>query len=142
MSTGFENERQHIEEEFNSNWTSTACPIQVDNVNGLVSGTDIIKDVKGLDKWCRLTILNAISNNVGLGGTMVRHMGDIVINIFTKTGTGTDVARELADDVYDIFVNKSFDTIRCEAPYMNIEGEIDEWYQLTVTVPFIRDEAG
>jgi hypothetical protein len=140
MTTGFEVERQSIEDEFNTGWVSSTCPIKFQNLNGLVKGTSMINDVKGLTKWCRLEILPAASNNAVVGGTTIRHFGNIVINLFTKSGTGSDTIRELADDVYDIFKNKTFDGIHCEAPFFTIEGNNEEWFQATVTIPYYRDQ--
>lgn len=140
MSTGFENERQNIEEEFVAGWTSATTPIKFENVNGLVSGTDMLKDDKGLTQWCRITILNAASSNMVIGGTTVRHAGDIIVNVWVKSGTGTDTARELCDDVYDIFNNANFDGIQCHSSYVTTEGDVEGWFQMTVSTPYTRDQ--
>ena len=135
----FENERKYIEEEFSDNWTSSTTPIKYSNVNGLVKGTSIVKDSTGLSQWCRLEIVNTNADNVVVGGGTIRHEGEIVVNIFVKTGTGTDTARELCDDVIDIFNNKTFDDVNCTASIVTTEGDIDGFFMMSVSTPYYRD---
>tara|TARA_R100001530_G_scaffold81934_1_gene57173 strand:- start:1041 stop:1457 length:417 start_codon:yes stop_codon:yes gene_type:complete len=134
----FELERKNIEEEFAGTWNSTTTPVAYSNIRGIVSGTSILKNSTGLDEWARLEIVNASSDNAVIGGSSVQHVGTIVVNIFVKSGTGTDRARELADTVRGIFNNASFDGIQCEATYLTTVGDIEGFYQLSVVTPYSR----
>lgn len=136
----FELERKNIEEEFAAGWTSATTPIAYDNVKGLVKGTAMVKDSTGLAEWVRLEIINGPSDNVAIGGSPVRHTGTIVVNIFVKSGTGTDRARELADTVRGIFNNTSFDGIQCFATSLDTIGDNEGFYQMTCITPYYRDE--
>ena len=141
MSTGYETERQYIESRFNTNWTSATTPIKFDNVNGLLKGTASLADARGHTEWVRLSIASGESLTATVGGTTTRHPGVIVVNVFTQSGAGTDRARELCDDVFDIFNNETFNGINCQASYATTEGDVDGFYQMTVSTPFYRDQS-
>ena len=135
----FENERKNIEEELLATWNSTNTPVKFSNVNGLVKGTSMVKESTGLSQWCRLQIVNADAENTVVGSGVIRNSGFIVASIFVKSGTGTDTARELCDDVVTIFQNKSFDGIRCQASTVTTEGDNEGFYQMLVSTAYFRD---
>lgn len=140
MTIGYETERADIESRVTSILTTTTTPVKFDNVSHLLKGTTALETVNGLSEWVRVTILNNDSETVEVGGSRTRHNGEIVFSIFVASGTGTDRARELADDLFDGFVNVNFGTIQTQTPSVSRVGDEDGFYHLQVIVPFYRDQ--
>ena len=140
MTTGYETERSDIEQRVLSVINSTNTPIKFDNVQHLVKGTSVVETVNGLSEYIRVTILNNDSETIEIGGTRTRHNGEILFSIFVTSGTGTDRARELADDLYDGFKNRAIGTVQTQTPTVNRIGDDEGFYHLQVSVPFYRDQ--
>ena len=132
-----ETERAAIEKYFSDNWTTT--PIQFDNV----------KFNKPNDsKWVTITITTGSSTQITLGSDspLNRHVGTIIVQVFTQAGVGSKQAKELARDVANIFRRKVFnisatETILCREPTIQRVGvETDTGlYNLNVNISFWRD---
>lgn len=135
----FEQHREYIEGRFNTNFATATTPVQYDNVDFLVSGTSTLKSNKGLDEWCRLTIIPGNTTNQTVGATRQRSIGVITVQVFTKSGTGSDRARALSDSIKTVFENKSFNGVRTHATSISRIGDSDGYLQINVSTPFYVD---
>lgn len=136
-----ETDRQHIEEQFNTNWNSTATPIAFDNVTGLLQGATILGSSNGLDEWCRITVIPAGTIQTSPGPVKtVRRDGVIMVNVYTAENIGSNRARELADIVVGIFQFARFDGIQCRASSVSRDGQNGGFYQMTITTPYFVHE--
>ncbi len=134
-------ERAAIETEFVANWPHT--PVDFENVEPV----DRLKTARDAgNPWVRLTINNGEADVAALGGStlLYRHTGVITVQIFTEIGIGTEKARDLADKAAAIFRGKRIThngtTVKCYAATARPAGSTGGWYQINVTIPFIRDE--
>ncbi len=100
------------------------------------------------EPWIRAVIVSGDSFPASLGSpaidTRYRHIGRLVVQIFTMAGTGNDEAKSIADDIAAIFrgetVIQESQQIVFFAPEI-LQGESEAgWFRLTVSVPFQRDE--
>ena len=134
----FDDERQLLESRFNTRWatysTSSGVPIAWDNVEyAPTAGTTFV----------RFSVYPGDAYQVSLGERPThRVVGIIDIGIFVPQGQGTENARDLADIAAEIFRNwqDTATKIRCRSPYLTRIGEEEGWFQMIVTVPYIRDE--
>ena len=137
----YETDREYIEGRFDTNWTSASTPIAFDNVNGLKQNTTWLDSERGLDEWCRITILPAgtIQTSPGVVKT-IRRTGVIIVNIFTNENIGSNRARELCDAVVTIFQFAMFNGIQCRECEVSREGQNDGLFQMTVSTSYFVHE--
>ena len=110
------------------NWTAT--DIDFDNVSTVPSrGSEFI----------RLQIEWADAQRVSIGGKD-RGYGFILVSIFTEVNIGTTTADSYADMIRDLYSNKSIGPVVCMSAVTQRVGQMDEWYQLNVRIPFTCDE--
>lgn len=140
MITNFEEERKVIEQRFRNNFDTVACPLQYENTTSLKQGSTTIKDVKSLDKWVRLQILQTAAEQVDVGGIQDRYRGIIQVSIFTKEGIGSNLSRKIADEVIPIFNRQVFDGIVCRSSQLANVPALNGWVQLVVSTEYYRDQ--
>jgi len=127
----FEAIRGAIESRLYNNWTSTA--IAWDNVSYTPNANTA---------FIRLIIDEVDSQQSSISTTPChRIIGLIHVMIMVPINTGTNTAREYADRIADIFRNASFSDVRCQSPRLRRVGDIGEWYQYSVLVPFYFEKA-
>lgn len=132
MST--EDARQAIEARAAANWTTT--PIRFENVPFQESAAP----------YMALFILDGDGVQISLGTPAVRRWsGVILMQIFVQPDSGTKLARTYADSLGAIFDGQQFSagdsgTIRTGIPSIRPIGIQHGWYQVNVTIPFIRDK--
>jgi len=139
----FTNERLAIEKQFLSNWDSTTTPVKLDNVVGLVKGNTKVADQTKISEWCHLSIKPASADIADMNDNhRVRYVGTIFVNVFVKLGSGTDRARILADAVTELLQLTEFDGVSTRTSSLTNGGQTpdDAWYQITVSVPYYRDQ--
>lgn len=96
---------------------------------------------KAEESFVRLTIIDGESRQASLEDSPLhRRIGIIVIQIFTRPGLGTQPAEALADYAAIIFRSVQFSGITCRSPEYRKIGEVEDWYQINVEVPFYVDE--
>lgn len=141
----FKSERQAVTDKFMEAWNADDTPVKMDNVNGLMkNGDSKIKSDSGLDEFCHLRILPNSANRADINAIKrIRYTGNIVVNVFVKAGSGTDRARELADKVAVIFGDTGFDNIVTRSASFTNQGQTPDssFYQITVMIPYYRDES-
>jgi len=93
------------------------------------------------EPWVRLSVLPGAAFLVSMGPTkLYRNPGIIDIGIFNVIGTASKDALALADAAAAIFRGVQFSGISCRAPGIVVLGVLLGWYQITVSVPYHRDE--
>jgi hypothetical protein len=142
----FQAERSSIEQRLINNLSDTY--IQFDNVLGLVdSAGNKVDSQSALTEWVSLTILTNVGIHAEIGGQFTRQEGLISVQVFTKTGTGTQRAREIAESIRTIFHLVQFDDITTRAGSMTVVGEqtttedVGNWYQINLDFPYFRHQS-
>lgn len=135
--SGFSDERQAIEERFNTNWGTTS-PVKWENVEFVQPQNTA---------WVALRIMSGEGKQVTLQGPtdgMNRWQGSIVIEVNAPGASGTEAAKTLADTAAGIFRRQNFSQgssglIRCRIPWIDQVGVNEAgWYQLNVICPYTR----
>jgi hypothetical protein len=93
--------------------------------------------------WVKCNIVNGDSFQVtiGSGTNAFRHIGLIVIQVFSPLNKGNGEVLALADSIASIFRNWCGTTVSCKAPSVkDIGPDGHGWYQVNVSIPFHRDE--
>jgi len=124
----FSNERIAIENHFQEFWIDT--PIAWEN---------IAFTAPNKSPWVRLNVLNGSSAYRAING-LKRHLGLIIVQVFTPINTGTNAGREYADTVAQIFGEKKFSDVLCDVASIATIGTDSVWHQVNVTIPYWRDE--
>lgn len=93
--------------------------------------------------WARLTVVDAMSEQVSMGGNtnFYRHSGLIIVGIFTPLNAGDKLALSYVDSVSAIFRSWRDPTnkITVYSPEVVRVGPSDKWYQVNVQFYFERD---
>lgn len=130
----FDDERKAIEKRLADNWATT--PIKYENVP--------FKETKAA--YVALFILRGDGQQASLGSSVLRRWpGLIVVQIFVPAGSGTQMALGYANTVGALFDKAEFSTgnsgwIRCRTPSAQPVGEKNGWWQVNVTVPYVREK--
>lgn len=140
----FQAERASIEQRLLNNLSDVY--IQFDNVLGLVdSAGNKVDTEQALAEWVNLTILTNVSEHAEIGGKFTRQNGLISVQVFVRTGTGTQRARVLAESIRTIFHIVQFDDITTRAGTMTVIGEsagdTDSFYQINLDFPYYRHQS-
>ena len=126
----FATTRRDIEGRLNSNWATTR--IAFENVEFATPRTD--------EAWVRLNIFEENSERVSIGNPGChRTSGLIVVSVFTPKNTGTQVARDYADTIAEIFRDQQFNGITCYETEPRNRGDFQSWYQYDLNVRFSWD---
>jgi len=89
--------------------------------------------------WCRTYVVDGDSFSTAIGDRCIRMTGLVIVQIFTPTLLGSTQAREIADSLTNLFINKRDGDIQYYVPYVTRVGYIDKIYQLNLSVPFQMD---
>lgn len=131
--TGYADERKAIESRLQAAWTAT--PIRFENV----------PFVETDQPYVALFILDGEGQQISAGTVALRRWpGLIIVQVFERPDSGTQGIRTWADSLAAIFDRQQFSSgnsglIRCRIPSIVPIGIREGWFQLNVTVPFIRD---
>jgi hypothetical protein len=126
----FQDIRAAIEARLSTNWTTTA--IAWDNVEYNPSPAT---------SFIRLIVDEVDSTQVSMATTPChRIVGLIHIMIMVPINTGTNVARGYADTLAGYFRNADFSDIKCQSPRIRRVGDIGEYYQYSLLIPFYTDK--
>lgn len=121
---------RYIEQRLLANWSTT--PIDINpNVNFVPPASAYIK----------LNVFNerTIRKTIGVIRPVYRHLGTIIIRVFTPLHTGTRTGKTLGEGVAAIFNEQSFDCIVCRQSRVSVIGEFEGRLQTNVITPFIFD---
>ena len=125
----FQDIRENIEYQLNSNWSMTD-----------ISWDNVPYKPKSEVPFIRPLIDEVAANQVSMGSSPChRIIGLIHILIMVPVGTGTHTARGYADSLSDIFRNASFGGITCRSPRIARVGDIGEHFQYSWLVDFWVD---
>lgn len=126
-------QHNELRSRFSSAWGSTT-PVDWPNVEF---------DVPTSGSWVRFRILDGASRQTTIGGSTNnhRHLGVLVISVFSELGKGDATSLSLVDTVAGIFRNWKGTNITCRQPAIrNIGPDGYGWYQTNVEISFIRDQ--
>jgi hypothetical protein len=74
------------------------------------------------------------------GSNLVRHAGIAFFRIYTQGGLGNKKGSDIAQSIEDIYLNNTFNNIKCTIPY-SVPVEDEEPFSVTlVAVPYRREE--
>ena len=132
----FTEEREAIETRF-ANWFNTAdTPVQYGNMASLKKGLQSIPAPYTGPKWVRLSLQGGTSAQQEVNRNITTMRGLISINIFTLQNLGSNLAREIADEIFPIFNAVAFNGITT-GPASVIELPPNNGrYNLTMTIPY------
>jgi hypothetical protein len=132
----FADERHAIESRFQGMWANETA-VKFEN------NAFVIPEPPA--SWVACFIRGGPGTQITLNAAPIhRYDSEIVVQVFVPEDSGTTNARRLADRVSRIFRRAQFETansgrILCRTPSVSQEGVVDGWFQLNVTVPYIRD---
>jgi len=93
------------------------------------------------DLWTRVAIRHGEKSQVQLGEKRTwRNIGLLFVQIFVKTGTGSQQSMNLADRVSSYFKGVSVDGVTYKTPSVFHVGSSDGYYQMNVQCPFYADD--
>lgn len=121
-----------IETRFDANWAQTDVDVRYEE--------DPRKRPSG--KFIRVTVRSLRSREVGYSGNKVlyRRPGFIIMQCFTQVGTGTRVARKMADDAIAIFEGQQFSGVSCNESELRELGQDGKgFWQVNALVHFDFD---
>ena len=134
--SGFAAERQAIEARLEANFT--AMPIRFENAPA----------AETQDPYCALFIRRGEGHQITLGPSpqLQRWAGLIVVQVFVPEDTGTQVIADYADSIAAVFNRQELSTgasglIRCRVARVDTIGTRNGWFQMNVTIPYIRDKS-
>lgn len=133
-TTDFDDLETTIITYFEEEWVSARpdVPVAWDNIEFDPSDND--------DPWIRFSILDGNSVQASIGNDpFFRAIGIVEIQIFTPTGGGTLVSRELASDIGAIFRRVQIGGITFRAPSLSRVGPDGKWFQQNVSIPYYSD---
>jgi hypothetical protein len=93
--------------------------------------------------WLRISILDGESQQASFGATdrgLHRHVGVVSIDAYVPLGTGEALLRTLLDEATDIFRSRVISGIVFRAPRLSSGQPSDNYFRMTATIPFQRDE--
>lgn len=135
--TGFTQEQLDIETLFHDTWDllTPAIPVAHDNESYDPVSSDVTE-------WVRLVVRNgdAEKKNISSANNKYRYKGVIFLQIFTKEGTGSGRANEIADIAAPIFRDKIYSNIHFSVPAVTKVGNSNGWYQVNLNCGFYRED--
>lgn len=140
-SLDFENIVETIEQHFNTNWDNDAIPAIVPNVQKS-SGTSGSKDLSTHTEFVRVSIFmpNVIQSEMSAGNIRKRISGFVNITHHLKTGKSPRLGYRALDTAKALFENpNTINGIVFRPGSINTIGEVDNFFQLALTIPFFVD---
>jgi hypothetical protein len=90
--------------------------------------------------YIRPTVRPTTAYQAEIGPTATyRHLGMLIVEVFTPMGSGEAGAQELADEVVALFRGARTQGLSFQAPYVIAADTVDAWYKLDVLCPFTRN---
>jgi len=131
MLNNFQDERITIEAHFNKKWGKTT-PVLFENVK---------KNPPKTGNWVRFLIVDSEKTQMSIGNTQLhRNIGQVMIEIFTKRGTGLGATNDLVDMAIKAFDVVQLDSVQFRSGYKVSVGDVgDEWFKTNVIIPFYRN---
>ena len=132
--SGFDDAAKAIETRLSAAWVTT----KIRYVNAPF--------VETRTPYVALFVLDGEGHQISLGAVVLhRWVGVILMQVFVLQDTGTRLAKTYANTLGAVFDRAEFSSgasglIRCRVPSVQEIGITNGWYQLNVSVPFIRDK--
>lgn len=91
--------------------------------------------------YLRLTIVGASSEQITMGESkLFESRGFVQVDVHVPAGTGTGLARTIADEICEILRGRAIGSALFRAPYARPYGADGDHYRVIVTAPFTRHE--
>jgi len=123
-----------ILDKFKTGWGSTS-PVAWPNII-------FNPDTGSITKWVRITVIESVTANADVGGTLRRTVGNIFVQVFVTKGNGTSDMTTLCDAVLNVLEQKNFGTY-IETGRGSVAGVGGDpksaWWQANVVIPFRFD---
>ena len=132
---GWAAELRTLESHFNTEWAGTT-PVQYANDSAFQPPTDG-------SSWVSFTVIQGGSGTMGGRSNtarLFRHAGVIQIDIFTPQGIGVESALSLADQAAAIFRATRIDDVLCRAPAISRPASDGNYFRVTLSINYQRDE--
>ncbi len=122
--------RRDIEGRIDSNWALTR--VAYENVRFPVARSD--------ESWVNCQIFEESAERLNIGNPGCHRVrGLIVLSVYVPKGSGTNTARDYADQLAIIFRDQQFGGITCQEAIPRNQGEYQNWYQFDVSIRFFWD---
>lgn len=136
---GSKSEREVIGSKFIEDWEYSKYPVQTPNESFIPPDGA---------PWARLTVVTGDAERTEINGQnrYTRTIGLVIISVFTPSGSGDALARELCDTAASIFRGAELlmdnGSVRFREPAIKHIGIADDeaYYQMNTVVPYFRDE--
>ena len=145
---GYDAARASVESRWLAQWTADSTTLRTPTVFGdtsvwltRVDGTLSTLFAPHMTAWVRVTIRFAASATASLGpGILIRTPARIWLQLFAPKKQGRGAVDGLADLAVPIFEQQQFDGLTCwERQWMG-EGDEEQWFTATLSIPFEFDE--
>jgi|LGVD01.1.fsa_nt_gb hypothetical protein len=118
--------REIVESYLHDNFT--LCQVKYENVP---------LDTSKLDEWIAVFDKPTFSESTGLGMQSALTGGVLVFQIFTPRGTGTQRAREIANELVSLFGEESISGVALLTPELHSVPNNESWHQKNLQVPYL-----
>jgi hypothetical protein len=132
----FREEREAIELRLVNRFDTGLVPVQYSNTNFLKRGTETIPTPYKGEAFIRLNILGNTSTRPEITRKINQMNSSIDFNIFTRQDQGSNRAREIADQLFDIFNATEFNGIITGAATLRELPPNNGWYNMNLNIPF------
>ena len=131
MINSYNDERIKIESHFKGVWNDHT-PVLFQNVKKAPPKTG---------SWVRFEIIGSEKQQMSIGTSQLhRNIGQVIISVFVKKGTGNGKLSELVDMAVTAFDVVQLDSIQFRAGYAITVGDVGEqWFKTDVIIPFYRN---
>lgn len=128
----FNDERRILEKRLKDEW-GELTQIAYENVNFELASNNAADA-----EWIQISIRPGAGSQHTLGpNPSYRYVGVAFVQIFVPKKSGTSRGRELAERVAEIFRGYAAEGLVCRAPYMDVVGPTEGWFQINVLVPYV-----
>ena len=91
--------------------------------------------------WLKFSIVHAETIAESFGDVQdFEFSGRIVLSLFAPIDSGTKEINDQADLLVNLFINKTIGGVMTYSPEIGLSEKSGNWYQVTLTIPFTRDE--
>lgn len=122
-------QRRLIETEIDTNFST--CPVLFENVG--------VPPESNVPAWVSVVDKASFSDATGIGEQSFLTGGAIILAIFVPKGSGTELARSIAQELADLLANQEIGGIQLHAPEFHGSPGVDRenpWYQMNLIIPY------
>ena len=120
---------------------ATGLAISEPNLNIVYENVPPAFDTEDVDEWIRISVQpnSRIRQTNDNTSAIFENFGIIFIQIFTKTGNGTNREHEIIDSILAITTNYEFENLRIQQPNYTNDTIEDGWKQTNINIDYEWD---